>query len=141
MIYTSNVIQHLIGDSWLFSLDNNDDEMMIIFEILDDELFEDDLFCTKKRNYRWNHIRNNWMLHVSQLVHETHFKREYRMTFQTWNKLRTILTPKLQRKHSKSRCDYPIEVDIIMAIGMRWFTGTPVSSARHIVNMSRAEAY
>ena len=52
---------------------------------------------------RWKHIRQNWNLHVAQLVHEGYFKNEYRMSFNAWNRLYAILSNKLKRKRIKEQ--------------------------------------
>ena len=125
--------------------DNNEceewEEFMTIIGDDDDDLFSDDYETSKKIKQRWSHTRQNWNLHVAQLVHEGYFKNEYRMSFNAWNRLYAILSSKLKRKRSKSRSMYPMSINLIMATGMRWLTGIPMNGVRHMFKMSRTEVY
>ena len=39
------------------------------------------------RRDRWDRTRIDWAAHVEKLCHEQHFKREYRMSLEAFNKL------------------------------------------------------
>ena len=54
---------------------------------------EDGLFIPNGYKERWKHIRINWRLHVAQLIHEELFEKEYKMSCDSWDRLRVILTP------------------------------------------------
>ena len=113
-------------------------------ELFDEEkgILNDDIeHLKKKRKERWIHLRLNWAHHASQLLHEGNFVGEYRMSFNTWNKLYTILSPKLKRKRNVKASQMPVTIQLIIALGIRWLTGADINSCRHIFKMSRTEAY
>ena len=98
---------------------------------------------SKKRTIspKWIHHRMKWNLHVVQLLHKGYFNNEYCMSHAAWIKLHTLLKPRLQRQYHMSRGDEPISVNMVMAAGMRYLSGTNVNGICHIFHMSRAEAY
>ena len=96
---------------YLFAVEGEDDDES-------NDTIGDDIFEGKSKKQRWNHVRNSWRLHLAQLQHEGMFKREYRMSHESWTILRTKLQPTLMRRKSKSRCTHPMEIDIIMSMGL-----------------------
>ena len=118
------------------------DDFMALFG--DDECLLDDdnhgNYFKQRRRYKkkWKHIRLQWTYHVTQLLHEGFFKQEYRMSYDAWNKLFVILSPALKPKR---KTNHPVTTQIIIALGLRWLTGTDVNCCRHIFHMSRTEAY
>ena len=62
---------------------------------------EESYLSNKQEN--WEHARIDWDLHVKKLLHETHFSTEYRMGYDDFNQHCSILSPFLERQHSKSR--------------------------------------
>ena len=121
--------------------DDDFEDLMNIIGDDDDDLFGIEINNKKKIKDRWIHIRQSWCNHVAKLIHEGYFQNEYRMSFNSWNKLHAVLSCKLKRKQSKSRSLHPVTINIIMATGMRWLTGIPVNGVRHMFNLSRTEAY
>ena len=127
---------------------HDDDDWNDFMTLFGDEsyVFEDEDYNKQlqehKAKQRWRHLRLNWTHHVTQLLHEGFFKREYRMTYETWNRLYVVLSPKLQPKRYTPRIrDRQVTVQIIIGLGLRWLTGTDLSSCRHIFKVSRTEAY
>jgi hypothetical protein len=99
------------------------------------------LLTDASRKNRWAHNRFDWEMHADQLIHENQFHVEYRMKKETWDKLYDVLNQKLQRKHSYSRSRRPVTVVMIMAAGIRFLAGGPIRDIRHVIGLSRAEAY
>eukprot|EP00956_Cyclotella_meneghiniana_P020931 scaffold37547_cov75-Cyclotella_meneghiniana.AAC.2 len=93
------------------------------------------------RNERWDHERLDWAKHVEQLQHEDRFATEYLMKLPTYNKLIRILDPILERVEFNSRCSEPIQVEHIIAHGIRVLRGGTQSDNRHLVVSSIAAAY
>ena len=102
-----------------------------------DTIFDDPI----PRRDRWDHTRIDWDAHVEKLHHEQHFKREYRMSLEAFNKLVFILSPSLQRNNMYSRLSTPISPIIIVSIGIRYLAGGKLSDIRHVFGVSVAEAY
>ena len=123
------------------SLDVDDlDNLMLCLEEDEDDLFgveEDPQYCQKKR--RWQHVRLDWNFHVAQLLHEDRFFKEYKMSVDSWNLLRNLLRPHIERNPRMSRTIQPITVDIIMGIGMRYLTGSHKNTVRHVFGVSMTE--
>lgn len=142
MVLFTNALESLLNDE---DNDINDqEEYQEFLDLINEEegsIFDVETEDEPSRKERWKHIRKEWRYHVAQLIHENCFKKEYRMSFDTWNKLYKILYFKLLRMKSKSRSLDYINVNLIIATGMRWLSGTPVLSVRHIFNFSRAEGY
>ena len=149
MLFTNGAVKTTITNktSKPFEEENDDEDFIEIIELLfGDEngkgLLDDDReLQIKQIKKRWVHLRNNWNYHIAQLVHEGYFQNEYRMNFQTFEKLCHILHIKLCRQKARSRCLYPITVHIIIAVSMRWLTGTDINGCRHIFRLSRTECY
>ena len=93
------------------------------------------------RNERWDHERLEWAKHVEHLQHEDRFATEYLMKLQTYNKLIRILDPILERVEFNSRCSEPIQVEHIIAHGIRVLCGGTQSNNHHLVGSSIAAAY
>ena len=84
------------------------------------------------RNDQWDHTRIDWDAHVEKLCHEQHFKREYQMSLQAFNKLVFILSPLLQRNNVYSCSSTPISPIIIVGIGIRYLAGGELSNIQHV---------
>ena len=63
------------------------------------------------------------------------------MSYNTLNKLYTILSPRLKRKRNVKASQMPVSIKLIMALGLKWLTGTDINSCHHIFKMPRTEAY
>ena len=136
MPHIHSTIQPTLDAQVLYDTDTDDANDIEDLDYLYGELFAN---FTKER---WEHSRINWSLHTAQLFHENRFAREYRMSYGAWEKLRSILHPFLKRNFNySSRTFEPITVDIIMGVGMRYLTGGAIQDVRHIVGISRSEAY
>ena len=83
----------------------------------------------------------NWDAHVEKLRHEQHFKREYQMSLEAFNKLVYILSLSLQRNNMYSLSSTLISPIIIIGIGIRYLAGGELSDIRHVFGVSVAEAY
>ena len=112
-----------------------DEDMKDIMDLEDLEFIE------TRRNHRWNHIRLNWEEHVLQLQHENRFHREYRMSLNAFNHLKTILFPLLKRDWKRSNCIEPVCIEIIMGVGLRYLGGGAMLDIRHVFKISLTEAY
>jgi hypothetical protein len=93
------------------------------------------------RKARLDHSRMSWHHHANQLLHEGLFVNEYTMSFVSHKDLVEILCPYLQRKEYNSRSMEAIEVEHMVAAGLRHLQGGRVKDARHIVKTSRAVCY
>ena len=112
--------------------------MTCIFDDDEDCGLDDDSLLHKDR---WDHQQIDWRLHCAELIHEERFAKEYRMSFEAWEKLRMVLSRHIKRMASKSRSPEPVTVDIIMRMGMRWLAGGKISHDRHTFHISYTEAY
>ena len=65
---------------------------------------------------RWDHTRIDWDAHVEKICHEQHFKREYQMSLEAFNKLVCILSPSLQRNSMYSCSSTPISLLSLSAL-------------------------
>ena len=86
------------------------------------------------------HTRIDWDAHVEKLCHEQHFKREYQMSLEAFNKLVFILSPSLQRNNVYSHSSTPISPIIIVGIGIWYLAGGKLSDIQHVFGVSVAEA-
>ncbi len=93
------------------------------------------------RKDRWEHQRMIWDDHVKQLMHEGMFENEYRMSYEAYETLLSILKPLLQRKEYNSRSEDPILPEHIVATGMRYLCGGRVLDVRHVAHFSRPATY
>ena len=93
------------------------------------------------RKERWQHERLEWEKHVRLLFHEETFKNEYRMSYNTFNKLKEILQPILQRDANKCRDAEPILTEHIMAMGLRYLSGGRILDNRRYIGMNRTAGY
>ena len=119
---------------------DNEDIDFIMEDIDNDDDFE---YENSKLPYKckWDHITFDHEYHYEKLNHNGHFKREYRMSFSTYEKLHEILKPYLQRQTSKTRSNRSINTHIMMVFGVRWLAGGNISDLSHIVDVSRSAAY
>ena len=69
----------------------------------------------------------DWDAHVEKLRHKQHFKREYRMSLEAFNKLVFILSLSLQRNNMYSCSSTPISPIITISIGIRYLAGGELS--------------
>ena len=139
MNVTPSSFHHFLHIQETFGGGGDDDEDLSFIFDDDEESGVDDESLSRKD--RWDHQRVDWRLHCAQLIHEERFAKEYRMSFQAWERLRVILIKHIRRMSSKSRCTEPITVDIIMGMGMRWLAGGKISHDRHTFHVSYTEAY
>ena len=79
------------------------------------------------RRDRWDHTQIDWEAHMEKLCHAQHFKREYRMSLQAFNKLVLILSLLLQRNDVYSHASTPISPIIIVGIGIQYLAGGKLS--------------
>ncbi|KAL7536885.1 hypothetical protein ACHAXR_007463 [Thalassiosira sp. AJA248-18] len=93
------------------------------------------------RGHRWDHERIDWDTHVDKLLHERKFDTEYRMSLPAHGELVRILDPILERREYNSRCTEPIQVELIMGLGIRVLAGGTVSDNRHVFGMSKPAGY
>jgi len=80
-------------------------------------------------------------MHLEEVLHQKSFKEDYRMSYQAWENLRSILDKYLQRKKQYCRDSEPIYTEIMMGIGMRYLSGGMIRDSRRIYNVDRSEAY
>ena len=90
-----------------------------------------------EREEKWVHERLDWSLNVAQLIHEGRFEIQYRMSLHAFNKLCSLLHPRLRRKSNMSRSRLPINTTIIVGISLRYLAGGPsiisgTSSGHHM---------
>lgn len=83
----------------------------------------------------------NWDDHVALLMHEGKFGREYRMSLGACEHLINLLTPSLQRVQFNSRAKAPIDVEHIVALGLRALGGGRLLDLRHIIGASLSASY
>ena len=102
-----------------------------------DIIFDDPM----PRRDRWDHTQIDWDAHVEKLCHEQHFKREYRMSLEAFNKLVFILSLSLRRNNMYSHMSTPISPIIIVGIGIRYLAGGELSDILHVFGVSVVEAY
>ena len=102
-----------------------------------DIIFDDPI----PRSDRCDHTRINCDAHVEKLRHEQHFKREYQMTLEVFNKLVFILSPSFQRNNMYSHLSTPNPPIIIVSIGIRYLAGGELSDIRNVFGVSVVEAY
>ena len=149
MKYASDVLNRISDKYITEEIQQEEDDwndFMELFGSEDDDCgvldcdYEDILDDNDKKK-RWKHVRINWNYHVNQLLHEGYFQNEYRMTYDSWKKLYNLLYPRLKPKRKVSPQDMPVTVQLIVAVGIKWLTGSDLNSCRHIFKMSRTEVY
>ena len=127
-----SIYNEKMSDNSSCSSDSNTFEMYQDFNII----FDDPI----PRRDQWDHTRIDWDAHVEKLCHEKHFKREYQISLEAFNKLVFILSPSLQRNNMYSHSSTPISPIIIVSIGIWYLAGGELSNIRHVFGVSAAEA-
>ena len=75
------------------------------------------------REAKWHHRRIKWEAHVVQLQHENLFKRTYRMTLQSFQKLTRVLGKNIVADESCCPVHEHIYPEIVVAVGLRYLSG------------------
>ena len=75
------------------------------------------------REAKWHHQRIKWEAHVVQLQLENLFKRTYRMTLQSFQKLTRILEKNIVADESCCPVHEYIYPEIVVAVGLRYLSG------------------
>lgn len=123
-----------------------DEEELKAFCSVDNIEDEDEDFCfdssilASNVEY-WHRCRLKWDEHVRKSLHEKSFHVKYRMSYECFQLLVSILAPVLQRDISKSRKGEFIPPEIIAACGLRYLAGSKYTDLMDIFNLSKTETY
>ena len=92
------------------------------------------------RSEKYRHQRLDWKTHLAMCEATCGFQRRYHMTFETFNKLVSLLRDDLQIHRTNSRSSTkgvsPIDTEIIVAAGLRYLGGETTKSVADIFGMS-----
>ena len=100
------------------------------------------------RNFRGDFIVHhslNWQHHVKLLLKEGLFKRMYRMSLESFEKLLEMLQPWLlvnqEKARNASKGEDPISAELIMHCTLRYLAGGSVHDIRTTAGMSKTSFY
>jgi hypothetical protein len=103
------------GDDVFVDIRDSIHSLHFIFEHFFDE--------SVTREAKWHHRRIKWEAHVVQLQHENLFKRTYRMTLQSFQKLTRVLGKNIVADESCCPVHEHIYPEIVVAVGLRYLSG------------------
>lgn len=120
----------------------DEEEIKAFCNIDDDEedLYFDTADLAEKVQY-WYRSRLKWEEHVYKSLHEKSFHAKYRMSYECFKLLISILAPFLHRDITKSRRGGFVPPEIIAACGIRYLAGSKYTDLMDIFNLSRTETY
>ena len=97
---------------------------------------------------KWEHQQIDWNEHVTKLLHENRFHREYRMSLEAFNQLLELLRPSITVNVVKSNAssglyssNQHIYPELILAIGLRWLAGGNLIDICHVYGVSYPSVY
>ena len=97
---------------------------------------------------KWEHQQIEWNEHVTKLLHENRFHREYHMSLEAFNQLLELLRPSITANVVKSNAssglyssNQHIYPDLILAIVLRWLSGRKLIDIRHFYGVSYPSVY
>jgi hypothetical protein len=128
-------------DSLTDSSDSDDDSSMYTVNS-DNSLLQLCLITMSlsERAVKCHRSRIDWENHALILRHEKQFDCKYRMSYESFNKLVSILHPALEQNNSKSMnsCAKPaISAPYILGVKIRWLSGSSFHDIRDAGNFSR----
>ena len=128
-------------DSLTDSSDSDDDSSMYTVNS-DNSLLQLCLITMRlsERAVKCHHCRFDWENHALILRHEKQFDCKYRMSYESFNKLVSILHPALEQNNSKSMnsCAEPaISAPHILGLIICWLSGSSFHDIRDAGNFSR----
>ena len=92
------------------------------------------------REAKYHRIRISWENHATMLIHEKQFDSKYRMSYESFMRLVTLLEPNLRqddRKSMNSCGQLAICPPHILGLTIRWLSGSSFHDIRDAGNFSR----
>ena len=105
-------------------------------------LFYDYYSLNNAINKRWVYERKSEFFKLLvKLRHQGKFRKRFRMSEDAFHRLVSLLKSHLERDSRYSRSKDPMFVELIVAIGLRWFGGSLYQEVEDCYNVSTTEAY
>ena len=129
-------------------LDSGENSLVALYFFSNDEEDEqkDDNETQRQQRYRprepkWTQPRLCWDSHIERLVHETLFQRTYRMSLEAFRNLKELLGPTICLKAYRSPVPEPIYPELVMAVGIRYFSGGKCLDLKNVYGLSLPSVY